>query len=85
MNKLIYDLDNNLFIDKIDEQTYHFKDFRKNLTFKKFFFYLLKIREVQIISNYPINDLRNLSLKMILFLTLISKSNLKINKNEISQ
>ena len=69
MNKLIYDLDNNLFIDKIDGKIYHFKDFKKNLTIKKFFFYLLKIKEVQIISNYPLNDLRNLSLKMILFLT----------------
>ena len=82
MNKLIYDLDNNLFIDKIDGKIYHFKDFKKNLTIKKFFFYLLKIKEVQIISNYPLNDLRNLSLKMILFLTLISKSNLKINNRE---
>tara|TARA_Y100000590_G_C15535102_1_gene944711 strand:- start:601 stop:1017 length:417 start_codon:yes stop_codon:yes gene_type:complete len=79
MSKIIYDLDNNTFTDKLTNTTYHFKKFKENLSIKKILFYFFKIKETEIICKYPPSDIKNVSVRILLFLSIISKANLKIN------
>ena len=79
MSKIIYDLDNNTFTDKLTNTTYHFKKFKENLSIKKILFYFFKKKETEIICKYPPSDIKNVSVRILLFLSIISKANLKIN------